>query len=432
VAFGLRLRVTNTTDGTFFERTFDRFPVRIGRNPLSDLQLDFPYVSQFHVILELQGQQLMLRDLGSRNGTFVRSGRVAPHEPLDLGPSQYEFAISILHFQAFPAEVAPESAPLRMRGASFALDPAAAAAIRAQASALAGGASPAVDQVKQSLEPLYQSYRAAWTVVFQTLSTRAAALSHADRTRLLQELANEHPPLASEPDFQRLAKFASAKLQTGLGQDDERIALQAVKELASSYLPGRVIEGAKDLVAFVTRVQAVLDVFLKSFVPLRDGYKQFETKMDIRRGTLRPQQVVPTSVEGAQDPRALAAGLLDWNDQTTDGPRAIEATFADLMIHQVAILDGVMRGVKSLLHELSPTAIEGLADKKGRGGFGPFRFEGLWKTFVERHSDLADEEKETFGLIFGPEFVQAYTRMAKDAAPDGARGGSQPPGPPRR
>jgi hypothetical protein len=84
------------------------------------------------------------------------------------------------------------------------------------------------------------------------------------------------------------------------------------------------------------------------------------------------------------------------------------------MIHQVAMLDGVMRGVKSLLQELSPQQIESLAERKKVGGgfFGGKNYEALWKVYAERHSDLADEEKEAFGLIFGPQFVTAYTQLS--------------------
>jgi type VI secretion system protein ImpI len=417
VPIGLRLRVTSTVDGTFIERTFDRFPVRIGRNPLSDFELDSPYVSQFHCVLELHGRQLMLRDLGSRNGTHLRnSGRVPPHQLVDLGPSNYEFAISTLLFQAFPAEVAPpqsEQRP-RMRGASVALDAETAEAMRLQMQGL--GVQPNAAHVAQELKPHFDAYRAAWLQFFNMLSTRTASLDTHSRTQLLQGLAREHPHLANEPDFQRLAHFGQAELANSQhsANREATVALQAIKDLAASYLPNQPLEGPVDVVSFVTKLQSALDVFFKSFIPLRDGYKQFETKMEIRRPTVRASQIGQFSVETAADPKTLAAGILDWRDPRTDGPRQIESTFADLMIHQVAMLDGVMRGVKSLLGTLSPQAIESIAEKKNRGGWGPFKYESLWKTFIERHSDLADEEKETFELIFGKQFAQVYAQMSKE------------------
>lgn len=414
---GLRLRVTSTVDGTFIERTFDRFPVRIGRNPLSDFELDSPYVSQFHAILELHGRQLMLRDLGSRNGTHLRnSGRVPPHQLVDLGPSNYEFAISTLLFQAFPAEVAPPvSERPRMRGGSLALDVETADAVRAGMAAMQQQ-SGATGDIRRELKPHFDAYRSAWMQFFQVLSTRTAALDPQSRQQLIQEIAAEHPAVASEADFQRLARFGHAQIPQSVGGEsrDASVALQALKDLASSYIPDQPLEGPVDVVSFVAKLQAALDVFFKSFIPLRDGYKQFETKMEIRRPTMRASTVGQFSVESAPDSKTLAAGLLNWRDQRNEGPRQVESTFADLMIHQVAMLDGVMRGVKSLLGTLSPAAIEAIAEKKNRGGWGPFKYESLWKTFAERHSDLADEEKETFELIFGKQFAQVYAQMSKE------------------
>lgn len=414
MTLGLRLRVTNTADGTVLERTFERFPVRIGRNPLSDLQLDFPYVSQFHCTLELNGRQLLLRDLGSRNGTYLRSqGKIEANALVDLAVSNYEFAVSGLLFQAFPAEIAAKAPQaVRMRGSTFAVDPATAAQLREEA--FGAGA-----EIKRELKPLIEAYRSAWAAVTERLQSKSQSLSAAQRAQLLQSLATEFPALAQEPDFRRIAQLVGVQLAGGgaTGGRDDAMALQAIKELAASYVPNKPLEGENDLVLFLAKLQGVVDVFFKAFIPLRDGYKQFQSKMELRRQPTQ-RSLNPTAavmVETATDSRQLAASVLDWRDQQNEGPRAIEGTFADLMIHQVALLDGIMRGVKSMLDELSPKSIEALAEKKKVGGFGPFRFEKLWEVYRERHSDLADEEKEAFGLIFGPQFVQAYNQFSRES-----------------
>src|SRR5262249_15375586 len=161
--------------------------------------------------------------------------------------------------------------------------------------------------------------------------------------------------------FQRLAAHFGANVSVPAGgpaSKEEVVALQGLKELASWYLPtGRPLEGVPNVVAFLQKLQDTLDVFFKCFVPLRDGYKQFEKDFNTKK-TYRPGGGLPggpgTSVETARDPRELAAKLLDWHDGSNEGQRAVESTFADLMIHQVAMLNGVMKGVKSLLAELSP------------------------------------------------------------------------------
>lgn len=484
VALGLKLRITNTRDNTVTERTFDRFPVRIGRNQLNDCQLDFPFVSQFHAVLELQGQKLMLRDLGSKNGTLLRgTGRVPPNTVVDLGSTNYEFAIVTLIFQSFAINVdtAQPPAPRKRHGTVLAMSMAEASNLASKASVgipdlsdqsdpTAVGMSPpppvpgppqsmvppppvapAAGATAAPLKPLYDGYRAAWAQLYSSIHGYVNNLDPQARAILLSRMASENAALANEPDFQRLAAHFGARVapQGAVAQPaasrEETVALQGLKELASWYLPlGRPVESVADVVGFLQKLQDTLDVFFKCFVPLRDGYKQFETQMDIKKTVKPPTGLVPagTAVETARDPRELAQRLLDWRtDENNDGQRAVESTFADLMIHQVAMLNGVMKGVKSLLAELSPQAIErALEDPKRKGGggigIGPFRYKALWELYAERHSDLADEEKEAFALIFGPQFVSAYSQLAGEAL-GGKRGpqlskapGTVPPGPP--
>jgi type VI secretion system (T6SS) FHA protein len=130
-------------------------------------------------------------------------------------------------------------------------------------------------------------------------------------------------------------------------------------------------------------------------------------------------------VETAKEPRELAARILEWADESNEGPRAIESTFAEVMVHQVAMLNGVMRGVRSLLAKLAPASIEaelGNPRRRTAGGMqlGPFRYKTLWELYAEIYGDFAEDEKQAFMLIFGPEFVHAYTELAGDAAPAGA------------
>ena len=61
----------------------------------------------------------------------------------------------------------------------------------------------------------------------------------------------------------------------------------------------------EDVIAFLQAIQDSLDVFFKCFVPLRDGYKQFEVQMDIARW--RTSDEMPSRVETARDPRELRA-----------------------------------------------------------------------------------------------------------------------------
>ena len=62
----------------------DPLPVDIGRDPKCDLFLNNMTVSRHHAIIEKEGDILVLRDLGSLNGTWI-DGKVSDHAELTDG-----------------------------------------------------------------------------------------------------------------------------------------------------------------------------------------------------------------------------------------------------------------------------------------------------------------------------------------------------------
>lgn len=409
MAFGLRLIIRDSRDGTSFDRTAASFPVRIGRNPLNDVQLDYPFVSQFHAVLELEGTVLTLRDLGSRNGTQINGQPIPAQQPLDLGPYHYRFTFGPLQIQAEPAQIVPEQSAGNRRAA-------AAQANFAQTALVGAQDAMRVGRLLLELRGPIKAWNDAFATVRETIERSIAPLDPSVKVQVMEGLFREHPDLARHPDMHRLAaSFGGDHLVAAAGSEDALVA-QAVRELAQTYVPNHQVRTPAQAVAFLGKVQDALDVFFKAFVPLRDGHKQFETKMDIRRGSIRPEgrAAADVTVRRVPDAATLAARVLDWSDPSSDASKALAGVFADLMIHQVAMLDGVMRGVKQLLRELSPSSLDALFDKKKPGGFtfGPYRFKALWALYQERHADLADEDTETFELIFGRQFVSAYTQLA--------------------
>ncbi len=68
------------------ERIALRSRVLIGRSAACDLRLDDPRVSSEHAILGWTGAVWEVRDLGSKNGTFVGERRLAAGERIPLLP----------------------------------------------------------------------------------------------------------------------------------------------------------------------------------------------------------------------------------------------------------------------------------------------------------------------------------------------------------
>jgi type VI secretion system protein ImpI len=147
-------------------------------------------------------------------------------------------------------------------------------------------------------------------------------------------------------------------------------------------------------------------------VQLRNGHRQFEADLGLRRPQRNPMDP-RESIETAQDAQELSARLLDFRDNSFEASGAVESVFADIMIHQVALLNGVMTGLKSLLHDIAPAEIERLAnDPRHKTGVFGNQHKTLWKIYEQRHADLAEDEQRLFRVMFGREFGEAWMRAS--------------------
>jgi type VI secretion system protein ImpI len=395
VPLGLTLTVTNTATKTKVVRTFSLFPVRIGRNPLNDLHIAEGFISQFHAVLELHGNAVKLRDLGSRNGTRLGAGRAPANEPVDLAPDG-SFSIGPLTFTAAYGEVKPDN----------------------YESVPPPDSLPTVTRV---LNPTAQPMEK--TIAFD--ETAAAKIAEARRKLLEMERkrAQQEEEL-NAPESLTIDLPNSPQLMEQMMKQRqlESMALAGVRELAQLYLPNQPrLETPEDVTRFLSRLRDTLDVFLRCFVPLRDGYRQFTSEMDIGRSRGSSAPAGARSVDAATNERELAERLLNLKDGGGASLKAVEGTFADLMIHQLALLNAIMRGVKSLLTELSPPAIDSAleeAAKQGKTGgwtWGPWKFKELWRIYGKKHGDMDDGDKRTFAALFGRDFASAYSQYRSDA-----------------
>jgi type VI secretion system protein ImpI len=408
VPTGVRIVVSDTlNNAVLVDKSFARLPVRIGRNELNDLAVSNGYISQFHAVLDLDGGRLVVRDLGSTNGTLFGGQRIPPNEATPI--PEEGFAIMALRFQLTKMESVTAPAvsnrkPMAVTGLLQGPD-------RNMLLLLA----QAPRQNLEAIRGQYAAYRASWSELLRTIYRQAGELPEEQRGSFYAQLNNEFPALVHEEDFKRIAP---ALLSQGAqkGPTPDALALAGLKELASDFAPNRPPpESADDVVQFLSKLAETLDVFMKCFIPLRDGYQQLATELGVkssRQQTMPPGVVdVRSGVAHARDKKELSHHLLNFKDRTSEASSAVESVFADYMIHQVAMMNGVMNGVKSLLSELSPTTVEETAQKKKRSlGFGPLRFRGLWELYREMHADFADEDRHVFSLLFGRKFAEAYDR----------------------
>jgi type VI secretion system protein ImpI len=395
MASALVARVVDTQANQSFEVTFERFPVRIGRNQLNDLPIDRPYVSQFHAAIDVQRDaQLLLKDLGSTNGTLYQGQRLPREQVVDITASP-ELTIGpvVIRLQL---TAAPQRSAGHAGGSILDADPRRASV----------AASPAAheDPYLRQLGPYVEAYRQAWQAVYRLLYEHLTRLGPEQRGPYLRRVGLEHAALSAEADFLKLAKYYGLDPRTFAHAGPTQAALAALTELTTTLAPGSTVpEDVGGIMSFAKRLRDTMEVFLKAFISLRDGYQEFETEVLAREKSAREP------VSAAKDATELG-GVLLGDRATPETARALQTVFVDVMSHQVALMNGVMEGVKQLLQKLSPGALETEFDRSGKkGGLFTNRFEALWKLYETRHGDYAGEDKETFLIIFGPQFSRAYS-----------------------
>jgi type VI secretion system protein ImpI len=400
---GFRVRYRSSDAAVHGEDVRFQLPIRLGRNPLNDCRIIDRFVSDFHAQIELVNGKLCVRDLHSKNGVFSASGkRIAVDAPFELNPPGHAFMLGHLisvEVEAFEKgrDMADErlsrsvgvvlgNQDMLQRGNSQPLgEPASLPAL-----SMVGGAS-----VMRPAAPFPSS----------SPSGAPPALSAG-----LPGLSPIRPSSESPPQPHSMTPPAGRGTQFFQMQVDT-LAFVGLKELAGSLVPGAALETTGDVARLITKLHDAVAVFCRCFVPLREGYSQFVSQMDLRRAATQRtlnRSASALRVEAAKDPPAVAAALLDWRNQDYDAPQAVEGIFADLMIHQLAMIESVMRGVQALLQQLSPDNIEQALKDEHRGMSVLLgRYRALWNAFEKRYEELSNETR-TFDVVFGADFASAY------------------------
>ena len=86
--------------------------IRVGRRGDNDIVIDDPTISGAHLEISFAQGALTVRDLGSRNGTFVDGRRLPPNQPVPLRPEMTIRLHTIVELRLQPAD--PTAPPLAM------------------------------------------------------------------------------------------------------------------------------------------------------------------------------------------------------------------------------------------------------------------------------------------------------------------------------
>ena len=155
----------------------------------------------------------------------------------------------------------------------------------------------------------------------------------------------------------------------------------------------------------LTRCLRILESFSESFVALKKGYEEFGAEVGVRPlSGSTPLHHVHTGREvmdhllGTKDVEACQSDL--------------RAVFADMGIHQIALMEGITQGIRALLESLDPSMQEA---QTGSGLFSRSRSRALLATYQERFTSLITEDAALHAEIFGEAFARAYASVALGA-----------------
>lgn len=405
----LRAYQSDNTPLTAERYRFAHLPIRIGRNPLNDYSLQHPVVSSFHARIEDLDGKICIRDLGSRNGVYVpgpaggANVRVDANASIDLGPAGYRFYLagsilvklefieeeepvasrrsekagSVLGNVGMIAQPAPQAPPVRPT------DP--RGLVGSSVPAQLSGPPPVVPG------PGYGTPSGAPRPQALPYSPEASQSGPARLPPGYPSQGSQAPPFDVQLDV---------------------LALQGLRELARSLLPGRTLDTTVDVARLITKLHDTVEVLCRCFIPLRQGYSQFVSSLDLSAQRSVNRSPAAVALELATSPEAVAMALLDPRDPSFDAGEAVEGILADLVLHQVALLDGVMQGVRALLEELSPQNIEAALAQHGAAGLFGAKHRACWTEYCERFARISDE-REAFAVIFGKDFAEAYRQYRR-------------------
>lgn len=149
------------------------------------------------------------------------------------------------------------------------------------------------------------------------------------------------------------------------------------------------------------KTQSLLRAFCDAFVDLRRGFEEAGSELGVR--TVSGATPLYSARDGAELMKYMAEGSADPVARANE----LKAFIADFAAHQVAMMEGVNRGVRAVLISLDP---QGYDIEKGPR-FMPILDRERWRQYTDRFGALLESDHELNALVFGAEFAEGYAEV---------------------
>jgi predicted component of type VI protein secretion system len=410
----LQLRLTEAGAPKSQTVRYSVSPVRVGRNVLNDLPLSQPEVSQWHGAFDFDDQTVSYTDLGSKNGTRVNGAIIEPNRPVIL-PPRSQLAIGGVSVEVLGIENRVDhdrgTGDERNRGAepptvigvawidafreglqaqSSSAGVSAESAVRSSRErAPVVGAKPSVEHPRertgeQPSEPELGSNRVYHEGLRQVLGPSSGAAASSASGASLASLASHVRTVQADGESLQWLQALVGKENIG-----PRHAMLTTEQM-------------------MARGAALLRAFCQSYIELKRGVQRAELEMGLQHKSA-PDSAALTSLRDAE---AMLAELFVADADHATQVYELNRAFAEIAVHQVAVLSALMEGSRGLLETLSPEGLRAEVQSEARrsgalGNILPATKGRLWTRFCERYADIVDADGFSRAL-FGSRFARAY------------------------
>jgi pSer/pThr/pTyr-binding forkhead associated (FHA) protein len=427
----LLVRIIEGPSGHERVLTFDRSPVHLGRNPGNELLISEPFVSGRHARIDFTSIDVTVTDLGSTNGTSFNGERLPAHTPtrltsagdvVQIGAIRITFGFTgtaesaepppLVHFadpsgghkvdlgvRVGEGTGAPErfltfdSSPVRI-GRNKLNEIVFEQPFVSQWHALARfqGASITVMDLGSTNGTIVNGQRLQPQTPMPLMSPADTVQIGSIRLRFEPVVRSE--PAIAEPSFVTPGAYESA--------EDTMFLFNVVDWLGElrGLSKGTEMDAAR-VRPLMRRVAQLLQTFSRSFVELRDGFEHFGSEMGLKT------TVEHTPLNAVKTQADLLEYLLDQDVASDERVGELKRAYTDLALHQVALLNGVMAGVRELLQDLAP-------EKR----WGTFSASSVLTEIEKKRQALLDEDRFA-RVVFGRSFSRAYFAVTGQKDGDG-------------
>ncbi len=381
----LVLEVEDLQTGRSASYTFPRSPVRLGRLPLNDLELDFPFVSQWHGMIRVDDRGIYYVDVGSTNGSFVNGKPATKGQEVALLPSS-EIVIGTLRLCVAQTPKVPSiQAPIYQ--SQFAKAIGFTTAPGNESATLFDTAFPPPPEKPVSIDSNSSASHSRRPTI-PTSPPTARSSSSRPQHRASSSKSVRLPQKRCEPEP---AKLPIIPTDSGLISNFSKAYLPNVKE--------PLTEAEQE--QFLNRMGIVLETFTQATLEMRKGLEKFGEDLGVRSIQGESPLFSATKLED------MLAYLLDWRLSDDELRRDLMRLYAAFMVHQVALLNGINQGTRALVSKFGPDAIE-----KEVTSIGPLRTMSCWKAYCEHYNELMNDETAFSQELLGKEFAHAYATTA--------------------